>query len=225
MDLAETAMAENEIVRWRNQERLEVVEFLASRVEDLCAMARTRIDQIGMQDMVRGGFHDREIAPLVEAWIAARQQDLIARIDQAAESSMEQVEARLTISGEGHSWTETGLAIGGTALTVAPLLAVPSLLSAATVTTTSFLVFTSTAFSWPILAVGAVCLGAASFTGFRAHDRGKAWYRNRYAGKVCDQIRVQVLPDPMSGPGHSLGNQLLNRIDVIAQARLEALRC
>jgi hypothetical protein len=75
----------------------------------------------------------------------------------------------------------------------ASLAAIPSVISLATVPTTFFLVFSSSALSWPIFAVGAGGLALATFAGSSVVDRLSDRNRRQLVVRLQGRARAATL--------------------------------
>lgn len=170
----------------------------------------------------RSAFHDREIAPMVEAWMRTAFESLRQDMTASAGALDETLRAQ---SAQGTwSWEEIATAGATAAVSVAPFAILPFAGSLATVTATSFFVFTTSAVSIPILTavLGMVAVGGIVSTEFR--NRQIAALRKRYLGQVVSAARSRILGPEAGNAAASLRGLLLGEVDRLTRARLEATR-
>ncbi len=210
------------ILDWRDKARLDLVRSIEARVSAF----EPEIDRLaegmtGAAILRRSRFHNKHVAPVVEEWLQA----LMAEFRPELETSAGDSEQALGHAADVHALS-LGEALGAgaaVALTLAPLGAVPLALSIATVTTTSFFVFTTSVISVPVLSAfaGVAALAGAGGNQIGRHTVGRI--RRRYSAQVKENLRIKAIGDPADPAAPSVCRTLLAGIDVIANKRLENL--
>lgn len=209
------------ILNWREQERFAVKRTIEQRLPELNEKVGILIDEMSSTDLMRlRAFHNRKIAPLVEAWLRDEYDDL----RQSLQASAIESEAELGNGATNYAWTwDEALSAGvGTLMTtVAPVAFVPLAASFATVATTSLFVFSTSVVSIPILSAivaGAVVTGLG---GNRIRVRAFARRTKRYRTEVRQEIVQKALGDPKNPVAPSLCGRLQAEIDAVTAERLE----
>ena len=210
------------ILDWRDKARLDLVRSLNARVSGFDSEIDALVEGMtGMDTVRRSRFHNKYVAPVVEEWL----RELMDEFRQEIETSAGNSEVALGHDADAHSLS-LGEVLGSgatVALTLAPLGVVPFAAGIATVTTTSFLVFSTSAISLPILSVvvgGALLAGAG---GDRVRRRVFGKIRRTYGAQVKRNVRIKAIGDPANPGAPSVCRNLLAGIDVIANKRLENL--
>lgn len=109
-------------------------------------------------------------------------------------------------------------ALAGAGVLAASLAAIPAVISLATVSTTSFLVFTTASISWPIVAVGGAGLAVATFTG----GSGVKWLVNKNRSHLVNRLQGRALTAAL-GYGLASGKRsLVADLQAATLRRLEA---
>ncbi len=212
-----------EILDWRNNERLDLVQEIKARMPDIDAKIDALIDDMSIWDTIRRSqFHNSTVAPAVESWL----QDVMVEFRRDIETSAKESERDLGHDPEFHnwSWNEIGGAGAASLLTLAPLAVVPFAASIATVTVPSLFVFSTSAISLPILSgvIGGTLIAGAAGEKFRRNVFNKI--SANYRKQVKQNILNKALGDPENLEAHSVCRSLLVNIDVIALKRLENLQ-
>lgn len=209
-----------EIMDWRDAERVRITRYLDDHFPTLAHDIGTKVDEMGWTDWLwRSDFHDREVAPLVEAWNTHS----FDTLRQDMTETVQTLDAVLAGQSERSdlSWREVA-EIGATAAaSAAPFAILPFTGSIATVNGTSFFVFSTAVVSIPILTgvIGAAILGGIASTEFR--NRQMAAMRERYKTEVIEEARRRIVGAEDEADS-SLKRVLLDEVDRIARTRLEA---
>lgn len=212
-----------EVLDWRNSERLKLVRAIELRVPDIHTKIDALVDGMSTRNAIsRTNFHDREIAPVVENWL----QDLMSEFQQGIENSAVESERALgnDVEDRAWSWADVATIGGGAAVTLAPLAAIPLVTSVATVTTTSFFVFTTSALSFPILAVGVGGLIVAGLGSNKVRQFAFNKFKDRYRKQIKQELFHKAVGNPKKLEAPSVCRTLLAEIDMIAKKRLENLQ-
>ena len=80
-------------------------------------------------------------------------------------------------------------ALAGAGVLAASLAAIPAVISLATVSTTSLLVFTTSSISWPIIALGGAGLAMTTIAG----GRGVKWLGDKNRSHLVDRLQQRAL--------------------------------
>lgn len=131
-----------------------------------------------------------QTASLVEAQMEEEIQELVASASERGN-----LEQALRVARPG---------LAGARVLAASLAAIPTVISFATVSTTSFFVFTTSSISWPIIAVGGVGLAVTTFAG----GSGVKWLGDKNRLHLVKRLQQRALTAAL-GYGSSLGERSL----------------
>ncbi|WP_133170026.1 hypothetical protein [Shimia abyssi] len=207
---------------WRDDERLRVVEHFADKLHELNQLIDTALRQMTLKDWLwRSSYHDEHVAPIVEDWMKRH----YSQLRENYEASAKHLEDQLVQQSADHSWSMGEIASAGVtaAVSVAPLAVIPFVAGLATVTTTTLLVFTTSAISLPALALLGGGLAIATF--------GSSSFRNQqlenltcmYIEQVQSEARNKIIGDVADPDTPSVQRCLLAEIDQIALKKQETL--
>ncbi|WP_390910871.1 hypothetical protein [Pseudosulfitobacter sp. SM2401] len=206
--------AELEMIRWKQarfQQITEVVEgalpeLMANIEKTIAALPSIAVSkaQIFPDTLWKGLFMPwaTQTANLIEAQIEKE-------IGELAASSSEKgtIQEALRVARP---------ALAGAGVLAASLAAIPSVISLATVSTTSFFVFTTATISWPVFALGGAGLAAATFAG----SRGVKWLGDRNRSNLIARIQRRARTAAM---GHGLVSSERNLVTDLQVAVLRSL--
>lgn len=141
----------------------------------LLAQLAKRIDQATHLDLVRSSVSlQKDTGAIVRSWANAQAQIALQR----TKAAFEDFALDANLDQDLQTKLRAALpALAGTGLAALSLAAIPTVISFATVTSSTFVFFTTTAVSWPLFAVGSLALVVAAFVGRGLIDRGVAGLR------------------------------------------------
>jgi len=174
------------MIRWK-QARFEEI---TSAVEDALPELLTNIEKtVASMTSIRASqaqlFSDGLWKELFEPWalhtarlVEAKMEDEIQELVASAfeKGTLEQV---LRVAPPG---------LAGAGLLAASFAAIPAVISLATVSTTSFFVFTTTSISWPLVAAGGAGLAVSTFAG----GTGVKWLGDRNRSHLVKRLQQRA---------------------------------
>lgn len=170
------------LLDWRNDQLEAITRQLEAAFPTLAADIVARICEMTSLQVGRAHLNPR---PLAESFIApwAEAQSLIAV--RRAEASLFDLISSLKLDGGFGAHLSTALpALAGVGMLAASVIALPAVVSYATITTTSFLIFSTSTISLPLLLAGGTVLAGLSFAGVKAFDQAKDKMRAHLAARV-----------------------------------------
>lgn len=195
-------VSELKMIRWR-QARFEEItlvvedalpELLANIEKTVASMTTIRASkaQVFPDGLWKELFEPwaLQTASLVEAQMEKEIQELVASASEGGD-----LEQALRVARPG---------LTGVGVLAASLAAIPAVISIATVSTTSFFVFTTSCISWPILAVGGVGLAVTTFAG----GSGVKWLGDKNRLHLVKRLQQRARTAAL-GYGRSLGERSL----------------
>ncbi len=151
-----------ELIAWRDRAMDAVTNQLESAFPALMATLPPRVEAMTKLQLARSHADPRALAQeMLRDW--TEEQGRIA-FDRAR-TELDSLIAGLKAEGHMAAVTAALPAMAGVGMLAASIVAIPALVTYATVTTTTFLVFTTSAVSVPILLAGGTALAALSFSG------------------------------------------------------------
>lgn len=184
-------VVELELIQWRQARFERITECVEDALP--CLVAKIESTVASMSSIAVG---KAQISPdglwgmLFEPWA----REIASQVEAEMEEEIDVLSAMLSEKVSNQDAMLAALpALAGVGLLAASLAAIPSVISIATVTTTSFFFFTSSAISWPILAVGGAGLAVASFSGSRVVDRLITRNRAHLVDRLARRTRIAAL--------------------------------
>ncbi|REF73519.1 hypothetical protein [Paracoccus versutus] len=176
------------LIAWRNSQTEQITDQFAAAWPELEMAIDRHVAELSLFAVARAHSNvpaatGRLLAPWVEA------QTKIAAV--RAQDDLAEVIALLPQDGiASHAWTVLP-AVGGLGLIAASVLAMPTVLSFATVTVFGFLATTSS----PLLLAGGAVLAVMSLTGSAAIGKAKQRGRTHLAERIKRQARSAIFGD------------------------------
>ena len=209
------------LLDWRNSQLEAVTDQLERAFPKLSDAIVERIANMSSMDVGRAHLNPR---PLAESLIApwAEEQSRIA-VDRA-EASLSGLISSLKLEGSLADHLGSALpALTGVGMLAASVLGLPAIVSYATITTTSFLIFTTSTISIPILLAGGTVLAGMSFAGMKAFDQAKDKMRAHLAARVQSLALAAIFGHGLAPDTRYLLNDLQAAILKSGQTQLEAI--
>ncbi|MHA6324547.1 hypothetical protein [Roseivivax sp. CAU 1753] len=157
---------------------------------------------------------------LFEPWA----QKIASRVEAEFETEIGVLATSLSEKGTSQDTLRAALpALAGVGVLAASLAAIPSVLTMATVTTTSFFFITTSTISWPVIAVGGAGLAVATFTGSAAVDKLSDRNRAHLVSRLQSRARIAALGYGLASGERSLVTDLQAATLRNLEAKLEAV--
>jgi len=186
--------AELRFLAWRDAQfaaiSAQLEEAFPALLEDLSAQtARSSLVRIATSTFAQ----KKAAEEAVRRWAAQQLEQALIRAEAELEGAMLQVPGQLAIDSTLWDRVSAALpAMAGVGLIGASFAAIPAVISFATVSSTVLFFWSTSAISWPLLAIGAAGLGVATFTGSRsvelAHQKARAGLRARLHREAGRQV-------------------------------------
>lgn len=195
-------VSELKMIRWK-QARFEEI---TSVVEDALPELLTNIEKtVASMTSIRASkaqlFSDGLWKELFEPWALQTASLVEAQMEEQIQELVASASEKGTL-GQALRVARPGLA--GAGVLAASLAAIPAVISLATVSTTTFLVFTTTSISWPILAVGGGGLAVTAVAG----GSGVKWLGDKNRLHLVKRLQQRALTAAL-GYGLSLSERSL----------------
>ena len=182
-------------LEWRDAQFAAIHEQLVNALPELIDQLDSEIRERSKAELlVASASLDRFCKKTFEHW----QREQVAEAMARAELSFDEtLEPHLSSSDLSMSSIEairaSGMSLAGVGGIAASLGAIPAVVSFATPTASVLLYIPVATISWPIVAAGAVGLGAAAFAGGQLFDRGIERIKDSISKKVSDRYTQLVL--------------------------------
>ncbi|MEX5565133.1 hypothetical protein SM764_17065 [Pseudophaeobacter sp. 1A16562] len=208
--------AELEMIRWKQARFEEITQVVENALPELMAdIEETVISMSTLTASKAQVFPDGPWKDLFEPWAK--------KTARLVEAQMEKEIGELAASSSekgtlGEALRVARPALAGAGVLAASLAAIPSVVSLATITTTSFFVLSTTTISWPIIAVGGAGLAVTSFAG----SKGVKWLEDKNRVRLVNRLQGRALTATL---GHGLApgeRSLVTDLQAATLRRLEA---
>ncbi|WP_417725735.1 hypothetical protein [Salipiger sp.] len=207
---------ELQLIRWKQAQFARISEQVEDALPDLMAEIERTVSE--MSSLAAGKAQVR-IDPVWKTIFEPWAHKLATSVEVQFKQEVGELTAALTEKGTSKDALRAALpALATAGVLAASLAAIPSVLGLATVTTTSFFVFSSASISWPILAAGGAGLAVATLTGSRVIDRLADRNRVHLVTRLQSRVRTAVF-----GYGLAAGERsLVTDLQAAALRTLEA---
>ncbi|WP_428927500.1 hypothetical protein [Marinibacterium sp. SX1] len=162
-------IVELEVIRWKQARFERVTEYVEDALPDLMADIENAITSMSSFAASKAQISPESLwKELFGPWA----QKVAHRVEADLEGEIDALAASLSEKGTSQAALRAALpALARVSVLGASLAAIPSVISFATVTTTSFFLLSSPTLSLPLFAVGGAGLAVATLTGSKVVDR------------------------------------------------------
>lgn len=180
---------------WRDRQLEAISEQLEDAIPELIAELDAWVDQASLWELARA-----ELAPnasqraIIDSWKAEQLRSAVRRAEEAMTDALRSLPPGAGApAGSGLELGTLLPAAAGVGLLAASIAAIPTVVSFATVTTSSLAIFTVSTVSWPLMAVGAAGIATAALLGSTLLSRAEAGWRERVKEQLHSWAYVQML--------------------------------
>lgn len=206
-----------ELIDWRDSAMASVTEQLENAFPTLIAAIEDRVRDLTTFQVAKAHADPRSLTQeMLRTWADEQSQIAFAR----AETELDALISNLKSEGNLGAVATALPAVAGVGMLAASVLALPALVTYATVTTTSFLVFSTSAVSIPVLLVGGTGLALLSLTGSKIVADTAAKARAHLASRVEAYARSAVFGTGAAPDARYLLNDLQAAILKAGQTQL-----
>ncbi len=204
------------MIRWKQARFEEITIVIEDALPELMANIETTVASMPTISASKAQiFSDGLWKELFEPWAKQTASLVEAQME-------EEIGELITSTSEkgslGEALRVARPALAGAGVLAASLAAIPGVISLATVSTTSFFVFTTASISWPIVAVGGAGLAVATFTG----GSGVKWLGKKNRLHLVNRLQGRALTVAL-GYGLASGKRsLVADLQAATLRRLEA---
>lgn len=209
------------LIDWRNAQLDAITVQLEEAFPQLAEAIANRVEKLSTVDVGKAHFNPKKFAEgLIAPWAEAQSSTAINR----AEASLSDLISQLPQDSGLNGHIQSALpAMAGVGMLAASVLGLPAVVSFATVTTTSFLVFSTSAVSIPLLLAGGTILAGMSFAGVKAVDRAKDKMRTNLTERVQSIALSVVFGYGLAPEARYLLNELQAAVLKAGEAKLGAI--
>lgn len=186
--------AQLEFLAWRDAQLAAISLQLEATFPVLLADLSAQVERAGVIDLMRSSFALKSSTEaIIQRWGAEQLDAASNRAEADLEQALTQLPGGLSLDGDIWEQGSKALpALAGVGLIAASIAAIPTVISFATVST-SFLAFWGTAsISWPLFALGAAGIGAATFAGSQSLKSAEVKARRKLCNRVHKEAGRQV---------------------------------
>lgn len=209
------------LLDWRDSQLEAITDQLEAAFPALAGAIVARIAAMTSFEVGRAHLNPRSLAEgLIAPWAEQQSEIAVSR----AEASLSDLISSLQTDGRMGAHLGTALpALAGVGLLAASVLGLPAVLSYATITTTSFLVFSTSTVSLPLLLAGGTVLAGLSFAGVKAFDQAKDKMRAHLAARVQGLALAGIFGLGLAPDARCLLNDLQAAVLKAGQQQLEVI--
>lgn len=209
------------LLEWRDAQLEAISSQLEAAFPKLTTTINTHIAEMTSFQVGKAHVNPRTLAEtLITPW--AEEQSHIAIL--RAETSLSNLVSSLDLDSGTRGHLDVALpALAGVGMLAASVLGLPAIVTYATVTTTSFLVVSTSSISLPLLLAGGTVLAGLSFAGVKTFDRAKDKLRANLADRVHGVILAAVFGYGLAPDARCLVNDLQAAALKAAEAELKSV--
>lgn len=208
------------LIEWRDQELAAITEQLELAFPQLLSEIRSRVATLSTLQVARAEFDPRPLTlQILAPWVEAQTRIAVER----AETEFTALIANLKADGQLGAIATALPALAGVGMLAASVLALPTVVTWATITTTSLFFFTTSSISVPLLLIGGTALAGLSLTGVKVLGATEGRLRNHLVARVEAQARSAVFGSGLDLDARCLLNDLQAAVLRAGQARLREL--
>lgn len=195
-----------ELIAWRDAQLESITDQLENAFPALQDMIERRVAELSVLELGRSHANVKRFAEsLIGPWADEQARIAVER----AQESLSSVLSNMTSKEDYRAHVVTALpAVAGVGLIAASVFALPTVVSYATITTTSFLVFSISTISTPLLLAGGVVLAGLSLAGVKAIDSAKDKTRAHLVARVNTLARTAIFGHGQAPQARCLLNDL-----------------
>lgn len=208
------------LIDWRNDQLEAITDQLEDAFPSLAVAIANHVAGLSTFEVGKGHMNPKRIAEeLIAPWAEEQSSLAINR----AEASLSDLISKLPHDNGLESHLKSALpAIAGVGMLAASVLGLPAIVSFATVTTSSFLVFSTSAVSVPLLLAGGTVLAGMSFAGVKVVDHAKDKMRANLIARVQTIALSAVFGYGLAPEARCLLNDLQATVLKAGETELEA---
>ncbi len=214
------------ILRWRD-EQLELVTLqLTNNFPELQSVVTDYVASAGhMKCLKISSKMEHQLADLRNNWIQEQKEIAVKRSGASLDDILSKMGPGLAIERDTRNDVAAGAsaALGMTSV-IGSIVAVPSIVAMATVTTGGVLgVFATSSISLPILGLGAVGLGLATFTGSNVVEKAYGKVKDGLQSRLINSLEREVFGYGDHLDQRSVLNDIQGAVMEAAKVKLRAL--
>lgn len=171
------------VLDWRDGQMEAISEQLEDALPDLLAELDAWVDAASSWSLARAELGpSAEQLAIVDTWSAEQTRRAVRRAEEAMSDVLHALPPDL--SGDGPELATLLPAVAGVGLIAASVAALPTIISFATVTTSSLAFFSVSTVSWPLMAAGLAVAATAAAAGSTLVVRAEAEWRRRVKARL-----------------------------------------
>ena len=208
------------LLDWRDAQLEATTSQLEAAFPKLITAINAHIADMSSIQVGKAHINPRNLAEVLIAPWAEEQSQIATRRAEASLSGLISA-LKLDTGARGHLGAALP-AVAGVGMLAASVLGLPTIVSYATITTTSFLVFSTSTISLPLLLAGGTVLAGLSFAGVKTFDRAKDRMRASLAERIQNVALVAIFGHGLAPDARCLLNDLQAAVLKAGQTELGA---
>lgn len=212
-----------EVLIWRDEQMAAISEQLEDAFPALLAELDHLADEGSLMSVAIAtvGVYTAAGAA-IKAWSEEQSRIAVARAETELEHTLTSLSADFAAGSSAWDSAATAIpAVAGVGILAGSLAAIPTVISFATITTSSFAFFATSTVSWPLFAVGAAALAIASYTGSSALSHAASQARASFKRRLHDAAARAVFGTGLALDARCLHNDLQALVVTAGRNRLQ----
>lgn len=211
------------LLDWRDRQLEAISEQLEDALPQLVDQLKAWVDQASILDLVGANLGpNADQNAIIDIWKSEQIRRAVRRADEAMSAALRSLPP--DPGGLTDATPELGQllpAAAGVGLLAASIAAIPTVVSFATITSSSLAIFTISTVSWPLMAVGAAGVATATFLGSTLVTRAHASWREGIKSRLRAWAYKQMLGLGAPRGARSLLSDLQAMVTVAGSNRME----
>ncbi|QYZ71193.1 hypothetical protein [Neotabrizicola shimadae] len=211
------------LLDWRDRQLEAISEQLEDALPVLVAQLEAWVDQASILDLIGANLGpNTDQKAIIDMWKSEQIRRAVRRADEAMSAALRSLPP--DPGGLTDATPELGQllpAAAGVGLLAASIAAIPTVVSFATITSSSLAIFTISTVSWPLMAVGAAGVATATFLGSTLVKRAHAGWREGIKSRLRSWAYKQMLGLGASRGARSFLSDLQAVVTLAGSNRME----
>lgn len=220
--LGQSLFAKLDFLAWRDTQMLAISSQLEDALPELIADLSNQVDAADALTLFKTAApFKNKVSQRLRDWKDAQAQIALLRAETALDCTVAAMSDEVGVLSEvWETVAKTIPAAAGVGLIAASMAAIPTVVSFATVTTSTFAIFSTATVSWPLFAVGTLIIGSTAALGSTALVKAQDKARARLKTQIISRIEREVLGIGLKPGARCLLNDIQAAVVLAGQNRI-----
>ena len=224
--LSQNLFAKLDFLAWRDAQMLVISTQLEDALPDLIAQLSKQVDTADILTLFKTAApFKNKISGQLRDWKAAQAHIALARAETALDTTLAAMSDEIGVTSDvWETLAKAAPAAAGVGLIAASMAAIPTVASFATITTSTFAIFSTATISWPLFAVGTLIIGSTAALGSTALVKAQDKARARLKSQITSRTEREVLGVGLKPGARCLLNDIQAAVLLAGQNRIGDLQ-